>query len=109
MSKNQNGMALVESVLILVIVAILAFTGWYVYHARQNSNKNLSSAASTGQTESQTPGAANSTTLSSGTDNSSLQSDLNSIGASQNQAAGDSNSANGAVNDQQNEISVPTN
>lgn len=105
--RNQKGVAAVETVLILVIVAILAGTGWYVYKARKNSDKNLSNAtsASQSQTASQTPA----TTPPSATDNQSLQSDLDSINSAQSQASQDNNSAGAAVNDQQSEISVPTN
>lgn len=108
MNKSQKGMAGLESLLILVIVGILAFTGWYVYKARQNSNKNLNNAASIGQTVPATY-SKQSTTLSSGSDNQSLQGDLSSINTSQSQASQDYSSSSSAVNDQQNEISVPTN
>ena len=104
--RKQKGMAALETVLILVIVAILAFTGWYVYKARKNSDKNLSNATSASQTARQTPAA---TTPAGATDNQSLQSDLNGINSAQSQASQDNNSAGAAVNDQQSEISVPTN
>lgn len=47
MSKlnNHSGFSAVEALLILIIVGILGFTGWYVYHAKQTSNKDYSAAA----------------------------------------------------------------
>lgn len=106
MKKDQRG-AIVESLLIIVVVGILGFTVWYVYHARQNSDKNLSNAAVSGQSTPVKPGAST-PAMSSGTDNQSLQSDLNSVDSSQNQASQDNNSSGAAINDQQNEVSVPT-
>jgi len=45
--KSQKGFAALEGVLILVIFAIIGFTGWFVYHARNTANQNLNSAANT--------------------------------------------------------------
>jgi hypothetical protein len=47
--------------------------------------------------------------VSSGTDNASLESDVNSISNSFNQEANDQNAANTALNDTQQEINIPTN
>jgi len=49
MSQKQQGFSAVEALLILVVIGILGFTGWYVYHARQPSDKDYSSATTTGQ------------------------------------------------------------
>ena len=46
-SNNQQGFAVVEGVLILVVVAILGFTGWYVIRANGNAKDTLSLAAGT--------------------------------------------------------------
>jgi Tfp pilus assembly protein PilE len=46
-SKNQKGFAVVEGVLILVVVAILGFTSWYVIKANGNAKDTLSLAAGT--------------------------------------------------------------
>jgi hypothetical protein len=43
--SNQSGFAAIEAVLILVVVSILGFTGWFVWHAKQNANAALSNAA----------------------------------------------------------------
>jgi Tfp pilus assembly protein PilV len=45
--SDQAGFSIVETLLILVIISILGFTGWYVYHAKQTSNKNYSTNNST--------------------------------------------------------------
>ena len=44
--KNQSGFGAVEGLLILIIVGILGFTGWYVYHSQQNTSKNLTPTSS---------------------------------------------------------------
>jgi len=44
--NSDSGFSVVEVLLILVIVGILGFTGWYVYHAKQISNKNYSANSS---------------------------------------------------------------
>ncbi|HSX06495.1 MAG TPA: hypothetical protein VLG92_02140 [Candidatus Saccharimonadia bacterium] len=43
---NQAGFSIVEAFLILIVVSILGFTGWYVYHAKQTSDKNYSATNS---------------------------------------------------------------
>jgi Tfp pilus assembly protein PilV len=47
MKKHDSnlGFSVVEALLILVVVGILGFTGWYVYHAKQTSDKNYSAAS----------------------------------------------------------------
>jgi hypothetical protein len=47
--SNQSGFAAIEAVLILVVVAILGFTGWFVWHAKQNADKSLNAANSSEQ------------------------------------------------------------
>jgi len=44
--KNQNGFTALEGLLAFVIIGIVGFTGWYVYHAQQNANKNLATTSS---------------------------------------------------------------
>jgi len=39
--KNQSGFAALEAVLILVIIGILGFTGWFVWQAKNNADKSL--------------------------------------------------------------------
>jgi Tfp pilus assembly protein PilV len=45
---DQKGFSIIEAILILVVIGVLGFTGWFVYHARQTANKDLSSKNSTG-------------------------------------------------------------
>jgi Tfp pilus assembly protein FimT len=42
--KDQSGFAHLEKLLLLVIVAIIAFVGWYVFHSVSQADKNLNSA-----------------------------------------------------------------
>ena len=44
------GFSAVEALLILVIVGILGFTGWFVYHSQKTANKDYNSQSSTSQT-----------------------------------------------------------
>jgi len=56
--RSQKGFAVLESLLILVIVAMVAGTGWYTWHAKNRTDKILSEASNTTQTVK----ASNSTT-----------------------------------------------
>ena len=49
MLRNQKGFTTVEGLLILVIVAIIGGTGYYVYHSQKQTDKTLDSAANTSQ------------------------------------------------------------
>jgi cytoskeletal protein RodZ len=40
--KNQTGFGAIEAVLILVIVGMIGFVGWYVLNAQKNTDKDLS-------------------------------------------------------------------
>lgn len=39
--KNNNGFGAIEALLILVVVGIVGFTGWFVYHSKQVADKTL--------------------------------------------------------------------
>jgi predicted lipoprotein with Yx(FWY)xxD motif len=43
---NQRGYSLTESVLILVIIGLIAFVGWYVFRAKSNIDTTLGNAES---------------------------------------------------------------
>ena len=43
-TKNQKGFSTVEYLLVFVIVGLIAFVGWYVWNANNNSSKVLSAA-----------------------------------------------------------------
>jgi hypothetical protein len=49
MNKTQKGFAHIEMLLLLILVAIIGFTGWFVWHARSQANKSLSDTLSSGQ------------------------------------------------------------
>ncbi len=49
LKNDHRGFSAVEAVLILVIVGILGFTGWFVWHAQQSADKTLNSADKTAQ------------------------------------------------------------
>jgi uncharacterized protein (UPF0333 family) len=49
MYKKQSGFALVEGLLIILILAIIGFGGYYVWHTQQQTNKTLDTAATTSQ------------------------------------------------------------
>jgi hypothetical protein len=50
LKNNQTGFSAVEAFLILIIIAIVGGTGWYVWHAKQTADKSLSSSAITSPT-----------------------------------------------------------
>jgi hypothetical protein len=64
MNKQQSGFAVVESLLILVIVAIIGGTGWFVWHSKQQTDKTLSE---TGNSQSVNPSKKTPTTVSTST------------------------------------------
>lgn len=47
---NQSGFSTVEALLVLVVVGILGFTGWYVYHSRNVADKGYGAADAQSQT-----------------------------------------------------------
>lgn len=44
LNHNQSGMGVVEMLLILVVVGILGFTGWFVWQSQQKTNDTFMSA-----------------------------------------------------------------
>lgn len=106
-TDRQSGLAAVEAVLIAAIIVIIAGTGWYVFKARDSANKNLTSAADASQGSGST--ASGSGNAAAADSDQNLQNDLDAINSAQNTASQDASSANSAVNDQNSEISVPTN
>jgi hypothetical protein len=67
MKINQKGFGAVEGLLILILVSILGFTGYYVYHSRNNATSTYNNAASTGTNVSNSPQNLKKYTDSSGT------------------------------------------
>lgn len=46
-NNNHSGFSVVEVIIVLVVICLLALTGWFVQHARQTQNKTQSSSSST--------------------------------------------------------------
>ena len=44
LKNNQSGFGTAETLLVVVIVAIVAFVGWYVYNSNKTASKTLSNA-----------------------------------------------------------------
>jgi type II secretory pathway pseudopilin PulG len=49
MNKDQEGMALIESLLIILILAIIGFGGYYVWHSQKQTDKTLDTVAKISQ------------------------------------------------------------
>lgn len=69
LKDNRQGFALVESLLIVVIIALISFVGWYVYHAMKNTNNTYNSATKTSNSNSPKFGTKKSTASSTKTSN----------------------------------------
>lgn len=63
--KKQNGSSALEGLLILVIVGILGFTGWYVLHVKQTADNSLNSSANTNIAVESTKKSSSSTQVTS--------------------------------------------
>jgi prepilin-type N-terminal cleavage/methylation domain-containing protein len=46
MRKNQRGYSAIETILVLVIVGLIAFIAWYVFHTKSDTDTTLDTAAS---------------------------------------------------------------
>lgn len=64
--KQTQGFAAIETVLIIIVLGIIGFTGWFVYHSKQATDKTLASTGnsfvSDNKHKSTTPTAAPETT-----------------------------------------------
>lgn len=60
MKSNQKGFGAVEGLLILILLTMVGFTGYYVYHSRNNANSTYDSATKAGSSSVQTPTAQSS-------------------------------------------------
>ena len=112
--KNQSGHTPLLALLGIVVLAGIVAIGLRVHQQMDSKTVNLgkgptvtasSNQAATTSTSSSTP----SSTIPAGSSNADLNSDLTSINSSIAQDNGNVTAANSAVNDQQNEITVPTN
>lgn len=57
MKRAQSGFGAIEALLILILLTVVGFTGYYVYHSQKNSNSSYNNAA---QSSSSTPATASS-------------------------------------------------
>jgi len=109
--KDERGFSPVETVLVIVIVAIIGLVGWFVYHAKQNTDKSLNAANTTsnnaGPQFANSKKAAAASNTGGDTSNASLQSDLQGASSSANQGSKDLSAANGSLNDKSTLTSVP--
>lgn len=109
--KNQSGHTLLIALLGVVLVAAVVVVGWRV----KNDNKAANTANtpptsnSTATTPNSTSNSSAAATIPAGTSNSDLNNDLSSINSSISQDNSNASAANTAINDQQNQITVPTN
>lgn|SRR6185312_10195832 len=92
MTKDQRGFSSLVELLVVVIVAVIALAGWYVFHTRHTDQKDS---------------GGSSQMTGNGTDNQSLQNDVNSIDSSDNQGSKDLNAASGSLNDNSTFTSLP--
>jgi FtsZ-interacting cell division protein ZipA len=110
-TQKDSGNTFVHILVGIVIIAIVVLVGWRVAVRNDKSTtKTVSPTASTAGTSSTTPATSSTTpAISPGTNNTSLTSDLNSVNAQLSGQSVDNSSVNAALNDQKNEITVPTN
>lgn len=93
-----DGFAPVETLLVLVIIAIIGFVAWFVVHAKHNTDKTLSTAGSSQNGSAKT---------GNGTDNQSLQDDLSGINGADDQTTKDLNASNSGLNDSSTFTTLP--
>jgi predicted negative regulator of RcsB-dependent stress response len=93
----------VTVLVVVVVLAVVGLVGWEVAMHHNKTTKLSSSKASSTQL-SAIPSAN-----TKSADNNSLQASLNGIDSSMNTEANDGSATNNALNDQQSEVTVPTN
>ena len=69
MKSGQKGFTIVETLLVLILISILGFTGYYVYHSRNNAKSTYNNAASTNLSPTQTSAKADATAAENVVDN----------------------------------------
>jgi uncharacterized protein HemX len=107
--RDERGIGHLEGVLVIVIVAVIGFVGWYVYHTKQNSDTALNNAASTsnGAGPRFTKNTKSTAAANASTSNASLQTDQQSAASSANQGSKDLSASNDGLSDQSTLTSVP--
>lgn len=97
--RATKGFGVMEIVLIVVIVGLAALVGWELLGTRQTETRSTASK----------PTASPMKHLSQGSDNTSLETDMQSITSNLSASDNSLEASNTAVNDSQNQITVPTN
>jgi predicted negative regulator of RcsB-dependent stress response len=108
--QDERGFSPVETILVIVIVAVIGFVGWYIYHAKQNTDKSLGAANATSNNVGPrfTSKSKQTATANAGdTSNASLQSDLQAASSSSNQGSKDLAASNDSLNDKSTMTTVP--
>lgn len=95
--RDGDGFALAETLLVLVIIALIGFVGWFVIRAKHNTDKTLDTGSS----------QASSGKSGGGSDNQSLQDDLSDINSANNQITKDLNTSNSGLNDSSTFTTLP--
>jgi len=104
--KSDSGSAFLEIILIVLVVVVVGLVAWKI--KKDHDDKKTATIGGTTATSSTTSVPVTSP-LQSGTDNASLSSDLTNINSGLSQTNQDGAASNTAINDQQQEITVPTN
>lgn len=94
---DGNGFAAVETLLVIIFIAMVGFVGWYVFHTKQQADKNLQAAGNASQTPVQAGDGGN----------QGLQQDLNGINTANNQTTKDLNAADNGLDDNSTFTSLP--
>lgn len=110
--SNQPGNAkgsIIPVALLVIVIAILGLVAWRIHSNRVNKvAKNQSTISTVSSSNASTPSTATSDKPVITSDQSATN-DLQGINSSLGQDSTNINSTNSAVNDQQSEISVPSN
>jgi hypothetical protein len=93
---------------VVVVILIIALPGGGSKQAANSAALKTASKINTQQPAKQSTASTVASATPSGTDNASLENDINSVQSSMNQENTDQNSANSTINDSQQEIAVPT-
>jgi hypothetical protein len=98
--RSQNGFGLVETVLVIAFVTAVGLLSWYVLHAKHAADNNLAGS-------SQSAASKGGGKTSGGTDDKSLQGDLDSLEGTNNQGNKDLSSASSGLDDSSTFTSLP--
>jgi len=106
--RDQAGNVALYAVLLLVVVAVVVLGAWRITASKKTKTGTSPTPAGTALTATAS-GSQTSKGLTTGTDNASLNKDLNNIGGSLNEGTRNLQSASNATNDESQVVNVPTN